>query len=124
MALGRGSAMAVLVVFVLVVLSSEWADAATYTVGDKRGWTFNVAGWPKGKTFRAGDTLVFNYGSAAHNVVAVNKVGYQKCSTTPGNARVYQTGNDKIRLAKGQNFFICNFPGHCQSGMQVAITAV
>ncbi len=68
--------------------------------------------------------VVFNYGSAAHNVVAVNKVGYQKCSTTPGNARVYQTGNDKIRLAKGQNFFICNVPGHCQSGMKVAITAV
>ncbi|KAK9902307.1 hypothetical protein M0R45_001754 [Rubus argutus] len=123
MVMGRGSATVVLVAFVLVVLSSEWADAATYTVGDNRGWTFNVAGWSRGKTFRAGDILVFNYTSAAHNVVAVNKVGYQKCSTTPGNAKVFQTGKDSIRLARGQNFFICNIPGHCQSGMKVAITA-
>ncbi|XP_050378814.1 basic blue protein-like [Argentina anserina] len=123
MAMGRGSAMAVFVVVVLVALSSEWADAATYTVGDKGGWTFNVDGWPRGKTFRAGDTVVFNYGSAVHNVVAVNKAGYQKCSTTPGNAKVFQTGRDRIRLARGQNYFICSIPGHCQSGMKVAITA-
>jgi pectate lyase len=57
MAMGRGSATVVLVVFVLLVLSSEWADAATYTVGDNRGWAFNVAGWSRGKTFRAGDIL-------------------------------------------------------------------
>jgi len=39
------------------VLNSELAHAATYNVGDTRGWTFNTLGWPKGKRFRAGDTL-------------------------------------------------------------------
>ncbi|KAL3834152.1 hypothetical protein ACJIZ3_008888 [Penstemon smallii] len=36
---------------------------------------------------------------------------------------MYQTGKDQIKLAKGQNFFICNFSGHCGSGMKIAITA-
>lgn len=66
---------------------------------------------------------VFNYNSAMHNVVAVNKDGYSRCTTPPG-AKVYQTGKDQIKLAKGQNFFICNFPGHCGSGMKIAVTAV
>ena len=42
----------------MFVLHSEMAHAATYTVGDSGCWTFNVAGWPKGKQFRAGDILV------------------------------------------------------------------
>ena len=41
----------------LLVLHSEMAHAATYTVGGAGGWTFNTVGWPKGKRFRAGDTL-------------------------------------------------------------------
>ncbi|KAK5840421.1 hypothetical protein PVK06_009321 [Gossypium arboreum] len=35
----------------------ENVDAATYTVGGSNGWTFNMATWPRGKRFRAGDTL-------------------------------------------------------------------
>ncbi|KAK7852118.1 basic blue protein [Quercus suber] len=59
MAQGRGSAMVatVFLCMLMFVLHSEMAHAATYTVGDSGGWTFNVAGWPKGKQFRAGDTL-------------------------------------------------------------------
>ncbi|KAK4438269.1 Chemocyanin [Sesamum alatum] len=124
---GRGSALVVGVVVVTVALAvvfqCEVAEAATYTVGDAGGWSFNVATWPKGKRFRAGDTLVFNYNSGIHNVVAVNKAGYQGC-TTPSGAKVYQTGNDQIKLRKGPNFFICTIPGHCQAGMKIAVTAV
>ncbi|KAG8368759.1 hypothetical protein BUALT_Bualt15G0079300 [Buddleja alternifolia] len=125
MSQGRGSAILLVAVAaaMVVVLHSEVAEAATYTVGDGGGWTFNVAAWPKGKRFRAGDTLVFNYNSATHNVVAVNGAGYNGC-TTPRRSKVYQTGKDQIKLVKGQNFFICNFPGHCQSGMKIAVTAV
>ncbi|XP_018842089.2 basic blue protein-like [Juglans regia] len=122
MARGRGSAMAV-TMLLCMLLHSEMAHAATYTVGGAGGWTFNVSGWPKGKSFRAGDILVFNYSAAAHNVVAVNKVGYNAC-TAPRGSKVYQTGKDRIKLVKGQNFFICSFTGHCQSGMKIAVTAV
>ncbi|KAK6156941.1 hypothetical protein DH2020_011189 [Rehmannia glutinosa] len=127
MSKGRGSALVVATVVVMismvVVFQCEVAEAAIYTVGGGGGWTFNVAAWPKGKRFKAGDTLVFNYNPAIHNVVAVNKGGYNSC-TTPRGAKVYQTGKDQIKLVKGPNFFICNIPGHCQSGMKIAINAM
>lgn len=66
---------------------------------------------------------VFNYDSTTHNVVAVDRAGYSSC-TSPAGAKVYNSGNDQIKLAKGQNYFICNFSGHCASGMKVAINAV
>lgn len=52
---GRGSAMVVAIIVVLGMAAA--AEAATYTVGGAGGWTFNVDGWPKGKKFKAGDTL-------------------------------------------------------------------
>lgn len=60
MAEGRGSAMSALMIFTLslmLLLQFERAEAATYVVGGAGGWTFNVAGWPKGKQFKAGDVL-------------------------------------------------------------------
>lgn len=62
MAEGRGSAAfagwAVVLLALLLHLHCEVAEAATtYTVGGAGGWTFNVASWPKGKRFKAGDTL-------------------------------------------------------------------
>ncbi|CAJ1938276.1 unnamed protein product [Sphenostylis stenocarpa] len=122
MGLGRGSAMVLVLSLCFLVLHSEMAHAATYYVGDSGGWTFNTIGWPKGKRFRAGDTLVFNYNPGAHNVVVVNQGGYGSCKT-PKGARVYRSGKDQIRLSRGQNYFICNYVGHCESGMKIAINA-
>ncbi|KAL1534281.1 basic blue protein-like [Salvia divinorum] len=122
MAMGRGSAMVIAMMIVGVLTVSQVAEAATYPVGGSGGWTFNVAAWPKGKRFRAGDTLVFNYNSAIHNTVPVDRSGYSGC-TAPATAKVFQTGKDQIKLKKGQNFFICSIPGHCQSGMKIAVTA-
>ncbi|KAK4846351.1 hypothetical protein QYF36_016239 [Acer negundo] len=120
---GRGSAMLATVLVSLLVVQLEVAQAATYTVGGAGGWTFNVVGWTKGKQFKAGDVLVFNYNPAIHNVVVVNNAGYKAC-LTPKGAKVYKTGKDQIKLSKGSNFFICNFSGHCESGMKIAITAM
>ncbi|XP_042010365.1 basic blue protein-like [Salvia splendens] len=123
MAMGRGSAIVVAIMVVAMLMVSQVAEAATYTVGGSGGWTFNVATWPKGKRFKAGDTLVFNYNSAIHNTVPVGKTGYNSC-TAPSTAKAFQTGKDQIKLKKGQNFFICSIPGHCQSGMKIAVNAV
>ncbi|KAK7359078.1 hypothetical protein VNO77_01024 [Canavalia gladiata] len=123
MSIGRGSAMVALMLSLWLVLHSEMAHATTYTVGDANGWTFNTVGWPKGKRFRAGDTLVFNYSPGAHNVVAVNKAGYNTCKT-PKGAKTYTSGSDQIKLVKGPNYFICNLVGHCESGTKIAINAV
>ncbi|XP_050208959.1 basic blue protein-like [Mercurialis annua] len=120
---GRGSAMVAMVVLFMLIFQLEMGSAAVYTVGGGAGWTFNLASWPKGKSFRAGDILVFNYSVGAHNVVAVNKGGYNSC-TAPKGSRSYTSGKDRIKLSKGQNFFICTFPGHCQGGMKIAINAM
>ncbi|TKY60174.1 Basic blue protein [Spatholobus suberectus] len=123
MTLVRGSAIVALTLSFCLLLHFEMAHSATHTVGDTNGWTFNTVGWPKGKRFRAGDTLVFNYSPGAHNVVAVNKAGYKACKT-PKGAKIYNSGSDQIKLVKGQNYFICNFVGHCESGTKIAINAV
>ncbi|KAI3770331.1 hypothetical protein L6452_01459 [Arctium lappa] len=121
----RGSAMVAAAVLCLlaVALHCQVAQAATYVVGGRAGWTFNLSGWPKGKNFKAGDILVFNYRKGVHNVVAVSKAGYDGCSTTPRNAKVYTSGKDQIRLVKGLNNFICTLPGHCASGMKIQVSA-
>ncbi|KAG6409190.1 hypothetical protein SASPL_132224 [Salvia splendens] len=123
MAMGRGSAIVIAMMLVGMLMVSQVAEAATYTVGGTGGWTFNVAAWPKGKRFRAGDTLVFNYNSAIHNTVPVDRAGYNSCAA-PSTAKAFQTGKDQIKLKKGLNFFICSIPGHCQSGMKIAVNAV
>ncbi|PKA53561.1 Basic blue protein [Apostasia shenzhenica] len=127
MAQGRGSAaqaaVALSLALLLLLLHSELADSATFTVGDSGGWTFNTVNWTKGKRFRAGDVLVFKYNPSVHNVVVVDAGGYNAC-TTPRGAKVYRSGNDRVKLARGANYFICNFPAHCEGGMKIAVNAV
>lgn len=126
MAQGRGNANQAVTVavtlLVLLLVHSEVVDAATYTVGGTGGWTFNTVGWPNGKRFRAGDVLVFKYNPSFHNVVKVDRGSYNACRT-PRGAQVFKSGNDQIKLQKGPNSFICNFPSHCQSGMKITLNA-
>ncbi|MCL7050147.1 hypothetical protein MKW94_027993 [Papaver nudicaule] len=124
MAMGRGSAATIsLLILCLLVLQTEMVQSVPYTVGGKGGWTFNTVKWPAGKRFKAGDVLVFNYNSQFHNVVKVTAAGYKSCKTTKG-AQVFKSGRDQIKLAKGQNFFICNVVGHCEGGMKIAVNAM
>ncbi|KAG6475252.1 basic blue protein-like [Zingiber officinale] len=126
MAQGSGSASgataALGLALLLCLLLAHAADAATYTVGDSGGWTFNMASWTRGKRFRAGDVLVFRYSPSVHNVVAVSAAGYNGCSV-PRGSRTYTSGNDRITLARGSNYFICSIAGHCQAGMKIAVVA-
>lgn len=60
MSQGRGSASqaaAAMLALIYLLAQAEYARAATYMVGGSSGWTFNMVSWPKGKQFRAGDTL-------------------------------------------------------------------
>ena len=65
---------------------------------------------------------VFRYSPKAHNVVPVSAAGYRSCSA-PRGVRALTSGNDRVTLKRGVNYFICSFPGHCQAGMKVAVTA-
>jgi hypothetical protein len=66
--------------------------------------------------------VVFRYTPSAHNLVPVDAAGYRSCRA-PRGARVFRSGNDRVTLRRGTNYFICSFPGHCQSGMKISINA-
>ncbi|GMI87970.1 plantacyanin [Hibiscus trionum] len=157
MAQGRCSAMAATTVLLYLLLSLhfESAQSATFTVEGSGGWTFNAAGWTKGKRFRAGDTLADiptafvpdvtpNTSSIPTESIPTDIVSTdiphtssQTTTSIPGSsasvdpdnsasipgAKVFRSGKDQIKLRKGQNFFICNYIGHCQAGMKIAVIA-
>ncbi|CAI9770635.1 unnamed protein product [Fraxinus pennsylvanica] len=100
----------------------EAAHATVFTVGDSSGWDFSMGNWTDGKHFKAGDVLVFNYDASVHNVVAVDLNGYNRCSTS-ANSRTYTSGEDRIMVSKGNHYFICSYPGHCDAGMKIAVFA-
>ncbi|KAF4376226.1 hypothetical protein CsatB_015139 [Cannabis sativa] len=115
-----------LVLIMMIIGQSVVLTSAKHVVAFRTGgWTFGVAcNWPgNGKVFKANDTLVFKYSPQHHNVVRVTKAGYLNC-TAPEGARVYSSGNDNIKLVKGQNYFICTYPNHCTFGVRLNITAV
>lgn len=65
--------------------------------------------------------IVFNYGSG-HTVDEVSGSDYNSC--TVGNAITSDSsGATTITLkTAGTHYFICGVPGHCGSGMKLAVT--
>ncbi|CDP03862.1 unnamed protein product [Coffea canephora] len=124
---GRSSARQATAFAVLMILLSLFSrlratQATTYAVGDSSGWNFNMGNWTEGKRFNAGDILTFNYDSSLHNVVMVDAKGYENC-TASSKAKIYNSGNDKIKLSRGRYYFICTFPGHCDGGLKIQLSA-
>ncbi|KAK3193787.1 hypothetical protein Dsin_025097 [Dipteronia sinensis] len=111
------------VIFLMLLILAGVSMAAVYTVGDSTGWTIgpDYEKWANSKKFHNGDTLVFNYNSKIHNVMQMRQQDYNSCTTSSPIA-VYTSGSDRITL-KGSThyYFICGFPGHCQSGQKVNI---
>ncbi|KAK8519574.1 hypothetical protein V6N13_133468 [Hibiscus sabdariffa] len=122
MAQGRGSVMKCMTVMLCLMVCLKTCFAANYTVGDVSGWHLGVSGWPKGKSFKAGDVLEFKYTKFFHDVVVVDKRGYKWCRI-PSGAPKFTTGEDRVTLKKGENYFICSFRFHCLFGMKIAVTA-
>lgn len=129
MAQGRCSAM--LSVVLLLVSAAAVVQGAVYTVGGTNGWRVPdgtslsktyLADWAAAQTFVAGDTVVFTYNRAGHNVLTVSSTDYAGCVSSAPSNRV-QTGNDSILLVAGENYYICGIPGHCAGGQKVQITA-
>ncbi|MBA0767437.1 hypothetical protein Gotri_016322 [Gossypium trilobum] len=114
----RGSAM----IWLTLLLCFQSSLAATFMVGDASGWGFGVSNWPNGKSFKAGDVLEFKYNRPNHDVAVVDKEGYESCYVAD-DAQVFETGDDLITLQQGHNYFVCGFPGHCNNGMKIAVTA-
>ncbi|KAF0904088.1 hypothetical protein E2562_031764 [Oryza meyeriana var. granulata] len=116
------------VLLCLVALLMEAVPAAeagkTYYVGDAAGWGRNLDWWLARKTFYAGDVLVFKYNKEHHDVSVVGGKGFRRCKV-PRNKHtvVLRTGYDQLTLRRGNNYFICGLPGHCDAGMKLAVKA-
>ncbi|CAD6246255.1 unnamed protein product [Miscanthus lutarioriparius] len=113
-----------LIALLVVVSSVATASAVTFIVGESSGWTLgsvNYTTWASGKTFAAGDNLVFNFATGAHDVVVVDKSGYDGCSTSNA-ASTIQNGPATVTLTSGTHYYICGFTGHCGAGMKLAVT--
>ncbi|PPS03385.1 hypothetical protein GOBAR_AA17274 [Gossypium barbadense] len=98
-----GSAM----IWLTLLLCFQSSFAATFMVGDASGWGFSVK---------------FKYNRPNHDVAVVDKDGYEACYVAD-DAQVFETGDDLITLQQGHNYFVCGFPGHCNNGMKIAVTA-
>ncbi|KAJ8762488.1 hypothetical protein K2173_007927 [Erythroxylum novogranatense] len=114
----RGVVCAVLAMFMVVP-----SLATVYTVGDTGGWTMgnDYSTWSSGKTFAVGDSLVFNYGGG-HTVDEVSGSDYNTC--TIGNSITSDQSSPTTITLKtaGTHYYICGVPGHCGSGMKLAVT--
>ncbi|KAG0490895.1 hypothetical protein HPP92_007758 [Vanilla planifolia] len=124
-ALGRGNASLWLLITSLIFAAVAGLSSAAkvYNVGDQAGWiiTGNYSTWASSKKFQIGDTIVFVYNKAFHDVLEVNKADYHSCNSASPIA-THATGNDSIAITRyGHRFFICGFPGHCAAGQKVDI---
>ncbi|KAK6783841.1 hypothetical protein RDI58_017295 [Solanum bulbocastanum] len=118
--------IALVLMTILVVLPGN-IIAVDHIVGDSTGWTIPSGGpttyvnWASGRTFRVGDTLVFNFATGAHDVVKVTKSAYDSCSSS-GPVSPITVGPANITLnSTGTEYFICTFGQHCNAGQKLAI---
>nr|CAB3503401.1 unnamed protein product [Digitaria exilis] len=91
-----------------------------WPVGDNAGWGLGVLGWPNYKPFKVGDC--FEYQKGTHNVVQVNNLQYSLCEV-PENAPVWNSGDDRITLARDVSFYISGVNDDCQKGIKIAVNA-
>ncbi|XWS72947.1 hypothetical protein CRYUN_Cryun02cG0083200 [Craigia yunnanensis] len=110
---------------IAAMLQSSSAQTA-YVVGDALGWVIPPGPaayptWAANKTFRVGDTLVFNFRNGAHDVARVTRANFDACNATspllllsnsPANVPLNETGD---------HYFLCAIPGHCSAGQKLAI---
>ncbi|RCV12720.1 hypothetical protein SEVIR_2G302600v4 [Setaria viridis] len=124
--LSSTGAAATLLLVLLAAALRHGTGATEYTVGDSAGWTIgpNYLTWSQKYNFTAGDTLVFNYVAAQHNVYRVTQDAFRTCEPPAANQTMgsWETGRDRVDLpVPGDYYFICNVAGHCLGGMKFAV---
>ncbi|XP_044946684.1 blue copper protein-like [Hordeum vulgare subsp. vulgare] len=118
------SSSAALLALLVAAGCAGMAAATSYAVGEAQGWATGVdySGWTSGKSFAVGDTLVFSYASKVHTVTEVSQSGYTSCSGTNALANDDSGATTVPLKTAGTHYYICNVPGHCASGMKLAVT--
>ncbi|KAJ8536225.1 hypothetical protein K7X08_034626 [Anisodus acutangulus] len=123
--------MLLMIVFGALAMASLVQDVTAQTahmVGDNMGWIIpNGASaytdWAAGKTFRVGDTLVFNFRTNNHDVQRVQKTSFDECNSQNAIGSPIMTGPANVTLdTAGDHYYICTFGTHCRNGQKLAIT--
>ncbi|XWS14958.1 hypothetical protein CRYUN_Cryun35bG0053000 [Craigia yunnanensis] len=114
-----GVGMACLLLVLCMVVPSL---ATVYTVGDTSGWTTGVdySAWTNGKTFKVGDSLIFNY-PTSHTVDEVSSSDYSTCTVSNAIATDNSGATTVALKTTGTHYFICGVMGHCGNGMKLAV---
>ncbi|XP_071737209.1 stellacyanin-like [Rutidosis leptorrhynchoides] len=117
-------------IFVVMMVASSAVAQTTYVVGDAMGWGIPSNGaaaytsWASGKTFKVGDTLVFNFQTQAHNVEEVTQAAYGPCTLANPISRV-TNGPASIKLTTpGNHYYVCGVGAHCTAGQKLTINVV
>ncbi|XP_060172746.1 early nodulin-like protein 19 [Lycium barbarum] len=114
--------MALWVLFLVVAAVATIVSATDHIVGGNKGWNpdINYTLWSNNQTFYVGDFISFRYQKTQHNVLQVNKMGYDSC-TIEGALGNWSSGKDFIKLDKSKRYyFICGIGG-CSNGMKLSI---
>ncbi|KAK7847785.1 basic blue protein [Quercus suber] len=119
----KNAIVAIGLLYILIIC--ENAQGAEYVVGGKIGWDLDpsVFHWPEGKSFKAGDILIFNYSNPLFKVEQVNKTQFDNCYSDFNPIKTYDSGHDKVAIGKGTTYFICATPDYCGYGMRIVINA-
>ncbi|KAH6837749.1 hypothetical protein C2S53_000784 [Perilla frutescens var. hirtella] len=115
---------AFLITIIVAAAAAAPAFAMDYMVGDSDGWKLgvNYTTWAEGKQFYVGDTLMFMYNNASHNVLKVAGPDFQSCNISNAIGSPYTSGKDTFTLAApGKKWYICGFGSHCSQGMKLVI---
>ncbi|KAJ4954497.1 hypothetical protein NE237_011280 [Protea cynaroides] len=121
---GRVSQAATLGIVILFLLL-KWEIVLcnnTYVVGYAKGWGPypEIFYWTKGKDFKTGETLVFNYHNPDYRVAVVNADEYTSCIAGP-DAKIYNSGHDQIQIGPQNNFYIAAVPQYCNEGAKLEV---
>lgn len=75
------------------------------------------------KTFKTGDTLLFEYDNATHSVLQLaSESDFALCNLT-SIVKEWYSGSDVVFIGEaGTFYYVCGAPMHCSQGMKVAIT--
>ncbi|XP_042510284.1 mavicyanin-like [Macadamia integrifolia] len=120
-----GFAQRAMFMLLLIMAALEVSLAVVYKVGDDKGWTtlgnVNYTAWAASKTFRVGDTILFEYNKQFHNVMQVTHQEFKACNVSSPMLTL-ATGNDSLVVKRtGHYYFLCGVPGHCLIGQKVDI---
>ncbi|KAJ0246380.1 Phytocyanin domain-containing protein [Hirschfeldia incana] len=128
MGLSREHVACIILIIMAMGMFGESLASSLHKVGGSAGWTtlgkVDYQKWTSSDIFTPGDSLLFVYNTQFHNVKQVSRRDFLSCNATSALA-TYSSGSDTVALkTPGHYYFICGFPGHCQSGQKLHVLVV